>query len=78
MRSLLFFLIILFYGLSTEAQPMKSFLSGPIFVKKSTNTTHVYETKLSFLPDQFSTEYTSNSRFEATRTKPGIAMLSSQ
>ena len=77
MRSLLFFLIILFYGLSTEAQPMKSFLSGPILMEESADTMHVYQTKLSFLPDQFSTEYTSNSMFEATRTKPGIAMLSS-
>lgn len=74
-------LLILFFSFlmvsSIIAQPIKSYLSGPIFLEDSLSVNLNFDTEIHFLPDDFSTVPNSGSIFDAPRTSPGIAMLSS-
>lgn len=74
-------LIILLFSISIAstvvAQPIKSNLSGPIFIEDSISVDPISSQKFSFVPDDFSSASESISFFDVPRTSPGIAMLSS-
>lgn len=77
MRNMILTLFTFLIGSSVIAQPSKSLLSGPIILKDSISVETSFDSDISFLPNDFNTFSQSSSLFDAPRTNPGIAMLSS-
>jgi len=77
MKNLTFILLTLVTVSPTFAQPIKSSLSGPIFLLDTLSINQDYQEELTFLPKQFVIETQANSVFGEARNNAGIAMLSS-
>ncbi len=77
MRNLIIILFSISMASSVVAQPVKSNLSGPIFLEDSVSVDYTFNKEISFVPKEFSSFNESNSFLDAPRSSPGLSMLSS-